>query len=72
MKGAAKLLNGGDENQDWTSLAKLMGMSLEPVLFLIIAGCLLFLQIKVVLASKNYVIPVSYGLKLFDVPLMLS
>ncbi|XP_041360166.1 uncharacterized protein LOC121376383 [Gigantopelta aegis] len=25
MKGAAKLLNGGDENQDWTSLAKLMG-----------------------------------------------
>ena len=29
LKGAAKLLNGASENQDWLALAKIMGETLD-------------------------------------------
>lgn len=33
IKGAAKLLSSGDENQDWIALSKLMGKHIKRLLF---------------------------------------
>lgn len=46
MKSAAKLLNSGDENQDWMALARLLGRSLQDVICMIDCVCVLFVDIR--------------------------